>query len=235
MRGSQLQRQSNTSQTTRKFTITAMPRQFATLPNKEIESWQQCNRHYQVWYSGQRYQFATPPSNWIFNKLFITTTKLGTIGGWLHQLQRYEEAIELCDKAIQIKRNNHQVCNRGNVVTTCWSAITFYNRAVRYKPDHYEALRTAEVMHYLIWKDIRGDRPYDRALRFKPDYRKAMEARNQAQRVRVRSAKLWRRKEDWPSVVLELVWNATLTAGSSKCFPMPRLMQLLCEMTLFDL
>jgi len=147
-----------------------------------------------------------------------------------------EEAIESMTKQFKLK----EITIKSGITEAMYSQLEAneddhsYNRAVRYKQTTTK-LGTAEVMHYLIWKDIRRRSPLTQSTAIQAGLPKS-NGGSQPSAERVRSAKLWRRKKKIdPVFVLELVWNATLTAGSSKCFPMPRLMQLLCEMTLFDL
>jgi tetratricopeptide (TPR) repeat protein len=61
-------------------------------------------------------------------------------------------------------------------------AIASYNRAVRYKPDYYEAWYSRGNALFYLKRYEDAIASYDKAVRFKPDYREAIEARNQAQR-----------------------------------------------------
>jgi tetratricopeptide (TPR) repeat protein len=60
-------------------------------------------------------------------------------------------------------------------------AIASYNRAVRYKADHYESWYNKGNALFNLKRYEEAIASYDQAIRFKSDYRQAIDARNQAQ------------------------------------------------------
>lgn len=60
-------------------------------------------------------------------------------------------------------------------------AIASYNKAIRYKPNHYESWysRGNALLNMQQYKEAIAS--YDKAIEYKPDYQQAIEARTKAQ------------------------------------------------------
>jgi tetratricopeptide (TPR) repeat protein len=111
---------------------------------------------------------------------------LYSIAWSLHQLRRYEEAIDRYNQVISLEPENYQAWyNRGNAfykLERSSEAIASYNQAVAIKPDHYESWYSRGNVLVTLQRYQEAIASYDRALRYEPDYKAAKEAKKQAEK-----------------------------------------------------
>ncbi|MFN6153736.1 MAG: tetratricopeptide repeat protein, partial [Dolichospermum sp.] len=60
-------------------------------------------------------------------------------------------------------------------------AIASYNKAIRYKPNHYESWYSKGNAWLNLQQYQQAIASYDKAIEYKPDYQQAIQARTKAQ------------------------------------------------------
>ncbi len=98
-------------------------------------------------------------------------------GNVLDDLNRYEEALDSYDKALEFKPDLEQAWNNRGVVLgklNCYEeALDSYDKALEFKSDNYQVWNNRGIA---LWKLNRHEEAldsYDKAIEFKPDYHSA--------------------------------------------------------------
>jgi tetratricopeptide (TPR) repeat protein len=90
---------------------------------------------------------------------------------------KYQEAITIFDRAIEIKPDNHEAwCHRGDSLVGLGryeGAIASYDRAIEFKPDYGEAWYKRGDSLDNLGRSEEAISSYDRAIEFKPDFDEA--------------------------------------------------------------
>ena len=108
--------------------------------------------------------------------------------GWaLHEIRRYEEAIDRYNQVLYLRPQDYQAWyNRGNALYKLELyplAIASYDRAVEIKQDHYESWYSRGNVLMTWQRYPEAIASYEKALDYEPDYKPAKEAKKAAEKA----------------------------------------------------
>ena len=105
-------------------------------------------------------------------------------GGALIDLGRYDEAIESCNRAIEIKQDYYEVLSVKAEALNCLGrydeAIESCNRAIEIKPNYYDARYNLGKALYGLGKYKKAVDEFDKAIKIKPNRWEAAEEKEKA-------------------------------------------------------
>ena len=144
-------------------------------------------------YDRNAYKWSIPINVYLANKNNIPSESVATseapetaeewlkVGTDLFLSQRYEQAIDAYDKAIELKPEYHESWYGRGIALESWKqyekAIASYDKAIQLKPDYHEAWYSRGIA-LESWKQYeKAIASYDKAIELKPEYHEAWYSR----------------------------------------------------------